>query len=174
MKKVKVIGNILFWMTLLSPILSFALASKIGEGDILGIPGMIRYSWIMWLFIPIGILSILIGIKLKKNTLKYKKNFVIAFICIPIIIIFGSYRFIFNDIVSYDVDKIYAVEEIVNIELPNDIKIGTFKHNSIDENFDETYVKIISSESKVKFESEIQNNPLWQNKWTSKIQSLLP
>ena len=78
MKKEKVLGNILFWMTLISPMISFSLASMIGEAEIFGVAGIIRYSWLMILFIPVGILSILIGLQLKKNKQKYKKNLKIS------------------------------------------------------------------------------------------------
>lgn len=73
MKKEMTFSNIIFWLTLISPLLSFALVCKIGEADIFSIAGMVRYSWVMLLFIPIGILSILIGFKLKANKQKYKK-----------------------------------------------------------------------------------------------------
>ena len=107
----RILGNILFWTTLISPIVSFSIASMIGEANIFGVAGIIRYSWVMLLFIPIGILSILIGFKLKNSTQKYKKNFVVSFICLPLLIIFGSYRFIFNSVVSYDVNEISIIEE---------------------------------------------------------------
>ena len=111
MNKKRILGNILFWTTLISPMLSFSLVSMIGESNIFGVAGIIRYSWVMLLFIPIGILSILIGFKLKNSTQKYKKNFVVSFICLPLLIIFGSYRFIFNSVVSYDVNEISIIEE---------------------------------------------------------------
>lgn len=98
MKKIKIIANILFWITLVSPMVSFSLASIIGEADIFGVAGIVRYSWVMWFFIPIGILSIIVAGKLKQAKLKYKKNYVVAFICLPLLILFGSYRFIFSDI----------------------------------------------------------------------------
>lgn len=169
MKKIKNIGNVLFWITLISPIFSFALASVIGEASIFGVAGIIRYSWIMWLFIPIGVLSILIGLKLKKSKQNYKKNFIIAFICLPLIIIFGSYRFIFNN-VSYDTDKVTSIENEIKLELPEHIKIATNKVDS----YNVSYLKIINDESKVKFEQELETNQLWQNEVSSKIKSLLP
>lgn len=52
MKKIKIIANILFWITLVSPMVSFSLASIIGEADIFGVAGIVRYSWVMWFFIP--------------------------------------------------------------------------------------------------------------------------
>ena len=115
MNKKRILGNILFWATLISPIVSFSIASMIGEANIFGVAGIIRYSWVMLLFIPIGILSILIGFKLKNSTQKYKKNFIVSFICLPLLIIFGSYRFIFNSVVSYDVNEVSIIEEKIHL-----------------------------------------------------------
>lgn len=170
MKKEKLVGNILFWTTLISPMLSFSLACMIGESDIFGVAGIVRYSWIMLLFIPIGILSILIGLKLKKDKQKYKKNFIIAYICLPLLVIFGSYRFIFNNVVSYDTNEISIIEDKINFEIPDEIKVAT---NKLDL-YSISYVKIIDNESKDVFEKEIRNHQLWQDEIKSDIKSLLP
>ena len=170
MNKKRMLGNILFWTTLISPIVSFSLASMIGEANIFGVAGIIRYSWVMLLFIPIGILSILIGFKLKNSTQKYKKNFIVSFICLPLLIIFGSYRFIFNSAVSYDVNEVLIIEEKINFEIPDDIKVAT---NKLDL-YNISYLKIINSESKDMFEQEIGNNQLWQKELKPEIKSLLP
>lgn len=170
MNKKRILGNILFWTTLISPIVSFSLASMIGEADIFGVAGIIRYSWVMLLFIPIGILSILIGFKLKNSMQKYKKNFIVSFICLPLLIIFGSYRFIFNSVVSYDVNEVSIIEEKINFEIPRDIKVAT---NKLDL-YDISYLKILNSESKDMFEQEVENNQLWQKELQPEIKSLLP
>ena len=170
MNKKRVLGNILFWTTLISPMVSFSMASMIGEANIFGVAGIIRYSWVMLLFIPIGILSILIGFKLKNSTQKYKKNFVVSFICLPLLIIFGSYRFIFNSVVSYDVNEVSIIEEKINFEIPRDIKVAT---NKLDL-YDISYLKILNSESKDMFEQEVENNQLWQKELQPEIKSLLP
>ena len=170
MNKKRILGNILFWTTLISPIVSFSIASMIGEANIFGVAGIIRYSWVMLLFIPIGILSILIGFKLKNSTQKYKKNFVVSFICLPLLIIFGSYRFIFNSVVSYDVNEISIIEEKINFEIPRDIKVATNKLAL----YDISYLKILNSESKDMFEQEVENNQLWQKELQPEIKSLLP
>ena len=170
MNKKRILGNILFWTTLISPIVSFSIASIIGEANIFGVAGIIRYSWVMLLFIPIGILSIVIGFKLKNSTQKYKKNFIVSFICLPLLIIFGSYRFIFNNAVSYDVNEVSIIEEKINLEIPDDIKVAT---NKLDI-YNISYLKIINSESKDIFEQEVENNQLWQKELQPEIKSLLP
>ncbi|MBR2926428.1 MAG: hypothetical protein IKC31_02490 [Clostridia bacterium] len=169
MKNLKRVGNIFFWITLGTPILSFALASRIGESEIFGVAGIVRYSWIMWLFIPIGIVSILIGMKLKNSNQKYKKNFIVAFICLPLIIIFGSYRFIFSTI-SYDTNKVIQIEEEIKIELPHSIKIATIEFDS----YYVSYLKIVDKDSKITFENELEKNDLWQKKLSYEIKGLLP
>lgn len=170
MNKKRILGNILFWATLISPMLSFSLASMIGEAHIFDVAGIIRYSWVMLLFTPIGILSILIGFKLKNSGQKYKKNFIIAFICLPLLIIFGSYRLIFSNIVSYDVNEISTIEDKINIGIPDDIKVATTKLDL----YNIRSAKIIDSKSKYMFEQEIRNNQLWQKELNSTIKSLLP
>ena len=150
--------------------ISFLLASMIGEHEIFGVAGIVRYSWIMLLFIPIGILSILIGLKLKKNKQEYKKNFIISFICLPLLIIFGSYRFIFNGVVSYDVSKISIIENKTNFEIPDEIKVATIELDL----YNISYVKIIDNDSKELFEEKIKNNEMWKDKIKSDIKRLLP
>ena len=155
---------------LISPVISFALASMIGEAYIFGVAGIVRYSWIMLIFIPLGILSILVGIKLQQNKQSYKKNFIIAVICLPFLMIFGSYRFVFNSDISYDINKVLQIEEKINFEIPNEIKVAT---NKLDL-YDISYVKFINNESKEAFEQEIRNNTIWQKELNSEIKSLLP
>ena len=176
MDKRKNFGNILFWATLISPMLSFSLASMIGEVEIFGVAGIIRYSWIMLLFIPIGILSVFIAFKLKAGNQKYKKNFIISFICIPLLVIFGSYRFIFNSVVSYDTNVVSVIEEKINLKIPDEIKVATMPYEAtpLYNAYTESYVKIMDKESKNAFEKEVKSNPLWQNALSREIIYLLP
>lgn len=162
-------GNILFFLTLISPMVSFYLASEIGEADIFGVAGIVRYSWIMLLFIPIGILSIVIGLILKKSNQKYMRNFVIAFVCLPLLLIFGSYRFMFTDI-SYDADKIFVIENRINLELPHEIKIATTDLGQ----YNVSYAKIIDEKDKNTFEYQLASNNLWQKELSVDIKELLP
>lgn len=154
---------------MISPPISFALICLIGEANIFGVAGMVRYSWVMWLFIPVGIMSVIISIILKNSNQNFKKNLIIVFICLPLLLIFGSFRFIFNN-VSYDVSKIAAIEDKINIEIPHEIKVATNKFDL----YDVTYTKITNIDSKKFFEQEIRNSRVWQSELNSKIKSLLP
>ena len=170
MKERKALGNVLFWLTLISPIASFAIAGMIGEANIFEVAGIVRYSWVMLLFIPIGVFSILIGSKLKSSNQSYKKNFIVSFICLPLLIIFGSYRLIFNNVVSYDAGKVSEIAVKINLELPDDVKVATVKLDL----YDMSCVKIMDDESTEAFEREIGSNKLWKNELNSEIKGLLP
>ena len=76
---------LLFLATILSPIVAFALVCLVGEVEIFSIAGIVRYSWIMWLFTPICILTIIIGYCWKKHKFKYKLNIISAFICFALL-----------------------------------------------------------------------------------------
>lgn len=169
-KKRKTLGNILFVLALLSPMVSFILSSRIGEVEIFGMAGMLKYTWVMWLFIPICVLSILIGIQLKKNNQGYKKNLIVGCICLVPLVLFGSYRFIFSSDVSYDVNRMTMIEEKTKINLPNQVKIGTIKMDT----YYLSYAKITNAESKIAFEQEMKDSSLWQSELSSKIKTLLP
>lgn len=157
-------------MILISPNISLFLVSIIGEANIFGVAGIIRYSWVMLLFIPIGILSILVGLKLKNSKQKYKKNLIIAFICLPILAIFGSYMWIFSDSYSYDTNKVSDVEQIIKLNLPTKVKVSTLKTGECNL----TYAKIIDDNDIIEFENEIENNSLWQNNLKVTLKNLLP
>lgn len=169
MKSLKIIGNILFYMTIISLPLSFSLSSIIGEVDIFRVAGIIRYSWIMLLFVPIGIACLFVGRKLKYFNEKYKKNYIVAFICIPLLLIFGSYRFIFSNI-KYDSEEMSSIENNINLNLPNNVKIATNKL----ELYTISYAKILDQEEKDNFQNEIINSNKWCETLTPSIYNVLP
>ena len=162
-------GDMLFWLTLVSPMLAFSLTCAVGEAEIFGVAGIVRYSFVMWFFIPIGVLSVFLGKMLARNGEKYKKNYVIAFICLPILLIFGSFRFIFNT-VTYDADILRGVEERTDLDLPDEVKIATHKFDQCNL----SYLKITDEAEAEAFEQELKNNECWQNTLSSKLEGLLP
>ena len=62
----KTFGIISFIVSLLSPFIAMALIDTIGEVEIFDTAGMMRYSWIFWLFIPVVLTSYWFGRKLKE------------------------------------------------------------------------------------------------------------
>lgn len=149
-------------------LISFITACEIGDVDVFGIAGMIRYSWVMYLFIPIYILIIFYCFKLKKNKIKYKLKLSVSFICVFLLCIFGSYRFIFPQI--YDDSYVSVVLEKVNIELPENTKIITEKYNE----YTLSNIKLIDLEEKSNFEDEIKTDDRWYEVISSQLIGALP
>lgn len=170
MRNKVIIGRILFWGTLISFIFSFVLVAIIGEPDIFSVTGIIRYSWIMLLFIPIGLVSIIYGFILRKHNHKYKKNFIIAFICIPLLIVFGTFRFNSRNTVYYDNSNLIEIEKTDNYNFPEHLKITT----QIFQDYKITRAKITSSNEKISFEQSINTDSRWNQSLTQKIKGALP
>lgn len=169
MKREKFFEHILFWLTLISPMVAFALASAIGEADIFGVLGIVRYSWVMWLFIPVGALCLFVGCMLKRKRMRYKKNVIIACICLPLLLLFGSYRYVF-DSVTYDADRVQAVASQIDLALPEDIKVATHDMGA----YTVSYGKITEQESRAAFEKSLATHSLWQRELHPGIQYALP
>lgn len=166
----KTLGTISFIVSLLSPFMAMALVDRFGEVEIFSTAGMQRYSWIFWIFIPVVAISYLLGKKLKEAGLKYKHNYIIAFVLIPIFIIFGSFRWMFPNTYFDDQSNIKDVETQIGIDLPDDLKTST----SYWDDHILSYAKILNSQEKENFENEIANSSKWTNNWGTLIENQMP
>lgn len=104
----------LFIFTILSLWLAFLSVSFITE--LLSFPLDIKYMWIMWLWLPIPITSIILGFKYKHQGLKCLKNIVGGFIIAILLMIYGCFVFIPDNEVNYE--EVVKLEKILNINFP--------------------------------------------------------
>lgn len=169
MKNNKLISNILLLLTIVFLPVSFSITCLVGEVDIFSIAGIIRYSWIMYLGIPIGALTLLFGFLQKKAGQNYIHLIIVAGICIPLMVIFGSYRFIFRE-VSFDVSNVQAIEEKINFELPDNVKAATHNFSG----YDVSYVKILDQKEANQFASRIRADKRWQSRLSYENKGMLP
>lgn len=81
--------------------------------------------WIFFLFLPIPITSIIVGIFLKSKGFKATKNIVTGIITAVILCIYGSFTFIFADL--YDDSPVYiqTIESYTGIDIPAPEEIVT-------------------------------------------------
>ncbi len=172
MKLMKMLGWVIFWGCFLSIPLSFSMVCKVGEVEIFSAPGLVRYSWVMWLFIPIGVCSILIAVILKSKNLGYKKNIISGCISIALLFLFGSYFILFAHVVTYDEKPIIAAEEKASISLPDDIKIAS--HAKGENKFSITYAKLLDESEKASFEAEISVNSKWSDTLDNRFRGEAP
>lgn len=161
MKLMKILGWALFWICFISIPLSFSILCEVGEVEIFAAAGLVRYSWIMWLFIPIGICSIVIALVLKSQNQGYKKNIISGCISIALLFLFGSYFLLFAGVVTYDEKPIIAAEEKAQVSLPDNIKIASQAKD--DGKFSITYAKLLDESEKASFKAEISVNSKWSD-----------
>ena len=73
--------------------------------------------WVFWCWLPIPILSIVLGYKYKKEGFECKKNIVAGYIIGVLLFIYGSFCMVPTH--EQDYTKINDYKEIINLELPN-------------------------------------------------------
>lgn len=89
--KLKIISNLLFTTSLLSLFLALYWVMALSNANNLFIENM----WIFFLMIPIPLASAIFGFIMKFKGYKYKKNVIIGIIMTIIMLIYGSFTFIF-------------------------------------------------------------------------------
>ena len=169
MNRNKLISNLLFWLTIISLSIAFSITCYVGEVDIFSVGGIVRYSWIMLLCIPICILTLLCGLQQKKAGQHHKKLIIVAGICIPLMAIFGSYRFFFQEL-YFHTNEVHIAEEKVHFELPDNIKVATldFFEYSI------SYAKIQDKNEANQLVSRIRADEHWMAELSYEIKGFLP
>lgn len=92
--KWRTLSKILFISTLFSIFAALLCVNVVSYANGLYIENM----WIMFLFVPIPLASIILGSALKRKGYKYKKNIVAGFIIMLLLCIYGSFTFIFTGV----------------------------------------------------------------------------
>ncbi len=112
-KRLKILSVMTFILSIASLFIALMVSSAVAEttGNISDIT---QYMWVLFLFIPIPIFSIIFGVWLKKRGMKYKKNIVVGIIMCVLLCLYGSFTFIFSGMNK----AIDTVGEEMNIEIP--------------------------------------------------------
>lgn len=122
----------------------------------------VRNMWVLWCWLPIPILSIILGFKFKNAGFKCTKNIVGGFIIGFLLLIYGS--FCMFPTFSEDYSKINQYKEIIDVALPNN---GTLEIQDWGTYFDEdkTEYTIINAyydkEDVRKLVENIENSENW-------------
>lgn len=91
-----------------------------------------KNTWVFWCFLPIPILSIILGFKYKRAGFKCTKNIVGGFIIAFLLLVYGT--FCLMPTFSVDYDEIDKYRDIVDAELPSN---GEFEIQEWGTYFDE-------------------------------------
>ncbi len=98
----------------------------------------VKNMWVFWCWLPIPIVSIVLGFKYKKAGYKCKKNIVAGFIIGILLMVYGS--FCMFPTFSEDYDKISPYKGIIDAKLPNS---GTLEIQDWGTYFDEDKTEYI-------------------------------
>ncbi len=111
MRRWKSLGTLAFVLSCVSLPVGFFLS-----GIIASITGAELYAhmWIIFLFLPIPLGSLVLGVLLKKRGLKYKKNLIIGIIMSLLLIVYGSFAALFEGMDQ----ALTIVEHEMGITLP--------------------------------------------------------
>lgn len=159
---IKIMMIVLFVLTIMS--LWAAMLTWMIINDINNVP-MINYTknmWIIWLWLPIPILSITLGLKYKNMGFKCTKNIVAGFIVGFLLLIYGSFWLL--PTLEEDYNKIYEYQDIIDLELPSK-GILEISNAEIPYSSDKTEYTIISAyfdkEDINNLEKEIETSNNW-------------
>lgn len=117
----KTLSDILFVASLLSILGALALVGAVSERNNLFVENM----WLFFLFIPIPVASVILGLILKKKNYKYKKNVIAGIIMAILLGVYGSFSFIFTDVYEHDDEPIIRIEQTIGIDIPMHKQINT-------------------------------------------------
>lgn len=122
------------------------------------------YLWVFWFWLPIPILSIILGFKYKKYGFKTTKNIVAGFIIGILLLEFGSFSFIFPSM-EIEYKNINNYKEMLNVDFPSK---GILTQEKYDALFDEDKTNITNTQAFYKssdnlkhFEKSIKNGENW-------------
>lgn len=125
------------------------------------------HYWIVWLFIPIPLLSIILGKKYKKLGYHCKKNIVAGIIVLFYLIWMGSSFLTTNNLYDDDYQMVLQYENIIGVKLPKKAQVENMKEMqsiSFSSNVivkSSSYVHFYKSDYK-KMNEMISNNQNWQ------------
>lgn len=139
--------------------------------------GFVRNMWVFWCWLPIPILSIILGFKYKKRGIKCTKNIVGGFIIGLLLLLYGSFCMV--PTLSEDYNKIYEYEDIIQAEIPSKGYLEIQKWDSYVDTDKTDYVFISAYYDNTnidELEKSIENNDEWifSNDLKSELKIFIP
>lgn len=81
--------------------------------------------WLFFLLLPIPLANLILGIIYKKKGFKAKKNIVVGIIFTALLVLYGSFTFIFGGMYSHDFAYVSQIETEIRFDLPDKGEIST-------------------------------------------------
>ena len=160
--KIRIRMIALFVFTLLFSYFVFVFMAAVP--NMMGIPFFMapEYYWYFYLFLPVPLLSLILGIKYKKQGIKCQKNIVVGCIFIILFLLFGrlSLDFYLNCKATYQ--DIAHFQDIIGIEIPSSGKYRQLPFDTVDTKDGGIYVAKFKDDKQTKeFEQQLIQNKNW-------------
>ena len=175
-KKLKIISWIIFAINCCSFWIALLIGLLIGKVYIFGPLGFLCNSWIFLCFFPFPIISFILASKLKYANCGYIQNNIVAFICIPALLLIPAFSLLFNKTnkLTKNPSVLNKIEKIVNFELPDDINIiSSYNASKLDNDelisFYVSYFQVNSANEISEAEERIKQSELWVEQLDPKL-----
>ena len=90
----------------------------------------VENMWILFLFSPIPLSSVVLGFVLRSKGYKYLKNLIIGIIMLTLLCVYGSFTYIFADTYDHSDKQIVKAEQMLRIDIPEHKQVITQDHTS--------------------------------------------
>lgn len=128
----------------------------------------VQNLWILFLFTPIPIASVVLGFYWKAKKQLYKKNIIAGFIMTFLLCIYGSFTFIFSGMYDYSDKPVARVEQLTGIQLPQYSQIVTTDWTKMQQASDTAYI-YYSSEVTFSAENEPDFGGAYAELWLETV-----
>lgn len=119
--KIKTVLLVFFILSLLSIVMALITVTIcVQSSPIPEFSGtLIEYMWVFYAYIPIPLASVILGIVYLIKKYKCKKNIIAGGIMCVLLLIYGSFTFIFKQSAVHDFGYVHELEQAVCIDLPD-------------------------------------------------------
>lgn len=157
----KIISVLLIIVSILSPVFGFMLDGYKSDyfDDVTSANG-----WMLLLFVPIPLISVLYGIYLKKKHIKNKGNITVGVMILAFLCIVGISSFNMTDYYYSDISRLTRWEEKIEVDFPDNGEIVTSVNDADMEEISGFYqisVVRFSEEERKFFMKEISSDERW-------------
>ena len=154
---------------ILLPIFSI-FAGFLAGGFAASLLGTDRTTWVFFLFLPVPLAAIAVGILLKKKGRRYQKNLVVGIVTALILCGLGSIHFWLPDPYTHGDEPVLRAEEMLEIDIPEYSRIDTFDWTKGTQSPGRDYIlstsDVLFDESAV---GEFEKNLAGDAKWIDRI-----
>ncbi len=169
--KFSLASTVLFVLTLLS--VFFAAGILFLTIRLSGSPD-IGNMWVFFLFTPIPVASFCFGLFAMKKGYRFTKNIVAGIIIFGLLCAYGSFTFIFKDVMTENPELYLEAEELTGIDLPEYTSIQTHDWTTGSQNISRGYIFETSTVEMTNVTSEsFRSRILRDDRWLKEIPTML-